>query len=382
MPRRVDILNRPRPCRTARLEESREELILRTNRLRWLALLMVIALVGAACGGDKESEEPSGGGTEETTSDLKVGVAFDIGGLGDQSFNDAAERGVQQAIDEGIISEENVERLEPDAEGTNRDQNVVNLADQGYDVILAIGFAFSPGIDAIAADYPDQFFAVVDGFAAEAPNVTNLAFKEQEGSFLVGAAAGLKTESNTVGFLGGQAGTGLIERFEAGYTAGVQEVNPDAEVLVEYIGDSTKAFNDPTKGEALSAKMYDGGADIVYHAAGASGAGLFSAAVDANKLAIGVDSDQSLTASPAQQKLILTSMLKRVDTAVYDVIVAVSEDNFTPGFQVFGLAEDGVDYAVNEFNDNDQLLSSDIQSQLDEFKQQIIDGEITVPDKP
>ena len=353
------------------------------NRMRWLALLMVVALAATACGGDKESDEPSGGGTEETTgSDLKVGVAFDIGGLGDQSFNDAAERGLQQAIDEGIISEENVERLEPDAEGTNRDQNVVNLADQGYDLVLAIGFAFSPGIDAIAADYPDQYFAVVDGFAAEAPNVTNLGFKEQEGSFLVGAAAGMKTESNTVGFLGGQAGTGLIERFEAGYTAGVHEVNPDAEVLVEYIGDSTKAFNDPTKGEALSAKMYDGGADIVYHAAGASGAGLFSAAVDANKLAIGVDSDQSLTASPAQQKLILTSMLKRVDTAVYDTIKAVSEDNFTTGFQVFGLAEDGVDYAVNEFNDNDQLLSSDIQAKLDEYKQQIIDGEITVPDKP
>ena len=353
------------------------------NRMRWLALLMVIALVGAACGGDKESDDTTGGGAEETTgaSDLKVGVAFDIGGLGDQSFNDAAERGVQQAIDEGIIAEENVERLEPDAEGTNRDQNVVNLADQGYDVILAIGFAFSPGIDAIAADYPDQFFAVVDGFAAEAPNVANLAFKEHEGSFLVGAAAGLKTESNTVGFLGGQQGTGLIERFEAGYKAGVAEVNPDAEVLVEYIGDSTKAFNDPTKGEALSAKMYDGGADIVYHAAGASGAGLFSAAVDANKLAIGVDSDQSLTASAAQQKLILTSMLKRVDTAVYDVIKAVSEDSFQPGTQIFGLAEEGVDYAVNEFNDNDQLLSSDIQSQLDEFKQQIIDGEITVPDK-
>jgi basic membrane protein A len=343
---------------------------------------MVIALVGAACGGDKEDTSAGDNGdTTEAASDLKVGVAFDIGGLGDQSFNDAAERGVQKAIDEGIISEENVERLEPDAEGTNRDQNVVNLADQGYDVILAIGFAFSPGIDEIAGDYPDQFFGVVDGFAAEAPNVVNLNFKEHEGSFLVGAAAGLKTEANTVGFLGGQQGTGLIERFEAGYAAGVQEVNPDAEILVEYIGDSTKAFNDPTKGEALSAKMYDQGADIIYHAAGASGAGLFSAAVDANKLAIGVDSDQSLTASPAQQKLILTSMLKRVDTAVYEVIRQVSEDEFQSGTQVLGLAEDGVDYAVNEFNDNDRLLSQDIQDQLEQFKQQIIDGEMTVPEK-
>jgi basic membrane protein A len=347
---------------------------------------MVIALVGAACGGDKESDNDTGGGGGEETSacdaEFEVGVAFDIGGLGDQSFNDAANRGVDQAIDEGIVCEENVELLEPDAEGTNRDQNVVNLADEGYDVVLAIGFAFSPGIDAIAADYPDQFFAVVDGFAAEAPNVANLTFKEQEGSFLVGAAAGLKTESGTVGFLGGQAGTGLIERFEAGFAAGIKEVAPDTEILVEYIGDSTKAFNDPTKGEALSQKMYDGGADIVYHASGASGAGLFSAAVDANKLAIGVDSDQSLTASPAQQKLILTSMLKRVDTAVFDVIQQVSDDAFVPGTQVFGLAEEGVDYAVNEFNDNDELLSSDIQQQLDAFKEQIINGDITVPDAP
>ena len=358
---------------------------MRINRMRWLALLMVIAIIGAACGGDKDGETDTGGSGSETSedeaSDLKVGVAFDIGGIGDQSFNDAAKRGVDQAIEEGIISEENVEMLEPDAEGTNRDQNVVNLADQGYDVIVAVGFAFSPGIDAIAADYPDQYFAVVDGFAAEADNVANLGFKEHEGSFLVGAAAGLKTTSGTVGFLGGQEGTGLIERFEAGFEAGVKEVAPDTKVLVEYIGDSTKAFNDPTKGEALSAKMYDAGADVIYHASGASGSGLFAAAVDANGLAIGVDSDQSLTASPEQQKLILTSMLKRVDTAVYDVISQVSEDNFQPGTQIFGLAEEGVDYAVNEFNDNEELLSSDIQDQLDEFKQQIIDGEITVPDK-
>ena len=354
-----------------------------TNRVRWLALLMVVALVGAACGGDKDSDSGGGGdnGEQTETSDLTVGVAFDVGGIGDQSFNDAAVRGVEQAIEDGLVTEENVEYLEPDAEGTNRDQNVVNLADQGYDVILAIGFAFSPGIDAIAADYPDQYFAVVDGFAAEAPNVSNLNFKEHEGSFLVGAAAGLKSEAGTVGFLGGQKGTGLIERFEAGFVAGVKEVAPDTEVLVEYIGDSTKAFNDPTKGEALSAKMYDQGADIVYHAAGASGAGLFKAAVEANALAIGVDSDQSLTASPEQQELILTSMLKRVDTAVHDVIAQVGDDAFVPGTQVFGLAEDGVDFAVNEFNDNDQLLSSDIQSQLDDYKQQIIDGEIAVPEK-
>jgi basic membrane protein A len=342
-------------------------------------------LIAAACGGGDPAEtEDEGDGGEEAAaeSDIRVGVAFDIGGLGDQSFNDAANRGLQAAIDEGIISEDNTENIEPNASGSNRDDNVVNLADQGFDLVVAVGFAFSPGIDEIAPEYPDTSFAVVDGFAAEAPNVVNLTFKEHEGSFLVGAAAAMKTEAGTIGFLGGQQGTGLIERFQAGYEAGAAEIDPNVEVLVEYIGDSTAAFNDPTRGEALSAKMYDDGADIIYHASGASGAGLFQAAVEAQKLAIGVDSDQSLTASPEQQELILTSMLKRVDTAVHDVIAQVANDEFEPGTLVFGLAEDGVGYAVNEYNDNPELLSSDIQARLEELKQQIIDGEITVPDEP
>jgi basic membrane protein A and related proteins len=351
------------------------------RRPRFLAVVAILAVVAAACG----SEDPAstgGGGDGGAASDLTVGVAYDIGGLGDQSFNDAANRGLEAAIADGLVAQDNTDYLEPNASGSDRDENVVNLADQGYDLVLAIGFAFSPGIDKIAADYPDQYFAVVDGFAEEAPNVTNLGFKEHEGSFLVGAAAALKSETGTIGFLGGQEGTGLIEKFQAGYEAGAQEVNPDIEILVEYCGDTTKAFNDPTTGEALSAGMYDDGADVVYHAAGASGLGLFKAAEDANKLAIGVDSDQSLTASPAQQKLILTSMLKRVDTAVYDTIAAVGEGEFVTGFQSFGLAEDGIDYAVNEFNDNEELLSSDIQAQMDDYKAQIISGEITVPEEP
>jgi basic membrane protein A len=352
---------------------------------KWLAILFGIILIASACGGGDPAEpEDEGGGGEEAggASDVRVGVAYDIGGLGDQSFNDSANRGLQAAIDEGIISEANTESIEPNASGSNRDDNVVNLADQGFDLVVAVGFAFSPGVDEIAPEYPDTTFAVVDGFAAEADNVVNLNFKEHEGSFLVGAAAAMKSEGGTVGFLGGQEGTGLIERFQAGYEAGVTEIDPNIEVLVEYIGDSTQAFNDPTRGEALSASMYDDGADVIYHASGASGAGLFQAAVEAQQLAIGVDSDQSLTASPEQQELILTSMLKRVDTAVHDVIEQVANDEFEPGTQVLGLAEDGVGYAVNEYNDNPELLSSDIQSRLEELKQMIIDGDITVPDAP
>lgn len=354
---------------------------MRTWRATTLALVLALSLLAAACGGDTggtATDDGDTGGTE--TSDLKVGVAFDVGGLGDQSFNDAANRGLEAAIEEGLVTEENTELIEPNATGSNRDDNVVLLAEQGFDVVLAIGFAFSPGIDEIAPDFPETFFAVVDGFAAEADNVVNLTFKEHEGSYLVGAAAALKSEAGTIGFLGGQQGTGLIERFQAGYEAGARQIDKDIEILVEYIGDDVTAFNDPTKGEALSAKMYDAGADVVYHAAGASGAGLFKAAVEADALAIGVDSDQSLTASPEQRELILTSMLKRVDTAVHDVIQQVADDSFESGTQVFGLAEDGVDYAVNEFNDNPELLSDDIQARLEELKQQIIDGEIEVPD--
>jgi basic membrane protein A len=354
----------------------------RTLRVKWIMGVAALALTAAACGGGNPADTGDGGGGGGGASEIQVGLAYDVGGRGDQSFNDAAYRGLQAAIDEGLVPEGNTDALEANQSGSNRDDNVVNLAEQGADIVLPIGFAFSEGIDKIAPDFPDVNFAIVDGFAKEQKNVSNLTFKEQEGSFLVGAAAALKSETGTIGFLGGQQGTGLIEKFEAGYAAGAQTVNPDIEILVEYIGDTTQAFVDPTKGEALSNKMYDGGADIVYHAAGLSGSGLFKAAVSQNKLAIGVDSDQSLTASPEQRKLILTSMLKRVDTAVHDAIAQEAEGTFKSGTLVFGLAEQGVGFAVNQYNDNERLLSQDIQKELESYKRRIISGEIKVPIEP
>jgi basic membrane protein A and related proteins len=360
------------------------------TRLKLLAMMSLLALSAAACGGGDPAETGGGGGGDG--AGIKVGIALDVGGLGDQGFNDAANQALQQAITDGLVAEEDTELLEPNQSGSNRDSNVVNLADQGYDLILANGFAFSVGINEIAADYPDVNFGIIDGFATcgdpcgipelATDNVTDLTFKEHEGSYLVGAAAAMKSKAGTIGFLGGQSGTGLIEKFEAGYIAGAEAIDPGIEVLVEYIGDTTQAFNDITKGKALSEGMYDDGADVIYHAAGKSGLGLFDASVDAGKLSIGVDLDQSLTASPEQRALILTSMIKRVDTAVYDTIAAVADGNFVSGFQAFGLAEEGIDYAVNEFNDTDELLSADIQAQLDEFKAQIISGEIEVPEEP
>ena len=361
---------------------------------RWLRTLLVplavLALIAAACGDDGGGTTGDGNGTPECNADMSVGVAYDIGGIGDKSFNDAANAGLQAAIDEGLVCEENTDSLEPDATGSNRDENVIALADAGHNLVIAVGFAFSPGINENAGSYSGTQFAIIDGYATcgtacgltndGLTNVTDLTFKEHEGSFLVGAAAAEQAgmlNCDTVGFLGGQTGP-LIEKFQAGYEAGVAAIDPNIEVLVQYIGDDVTAFNDAVKGEALSTGMYDDGACIIYHAAGASGAGLFNAAVTADKLAIGVDSDQYLLVSAEQQPHIMTSMLKRVDTAVHDAIEQAGDGNLEAGGAVFGMAEGGVDYSKS----NTELMTDDIVSLLDGLKQQIIDGEIIVPEAP
>lgn len=361
---------------------------------KWLRTLVVplavLALVAAACGDNGGAGDGDGSAAPECNADITVGIAYDVGGIGDKSFNDAANAGLQAALDEGLVCEENTKSLEPDATGSNRDDNVIALADAGNNLVVAVGFAFSPGINDNAGDYPDTQFAIIDGYATcgtvcglandNLTNVTDLTFKEQEGSFLVGAAAATQANKDgctTVGFLGGQTGP-LIQKFQAGFEAGVANVDPGIKVLVQYIGDDVTAFNDAVKGEALSTGMYDDGACIIYHAAGASGAGLFNAAVAADKLAIGVDSDQYLLVSAEQQPHIMTSMLKRVDTAVHDAIQQAGDGSLEAGGQVFGLAEQGVDYSKS----NPELMTDDIITLLDGLKQQIIDGDITVPDAP
>jgi basic membrane protein A and related proteins len=370
---------------------------MRKRFLRFAVPLVLMGLVAGACSSNDDNAGASGATGEtgatgaECNADVSVGVALDVGGLGDKSFNDAAKAGLDKAIADGLVCADNTEFIEANSTGSDRDQNIQSLADAGYPLVIGVGFAFSVGVSEIVPDYPDTNFAVIDGFTSflfDDPdteevepipaNVGDLGFKEQEGSFLVGAAAAIKCGCDTIGFLGGQQGIGLIERFEAGYTAGALAVNPNMTVLVKYIGTDETAFNDAVKGEALSTAMYDDGAEIIYHAAGASGAGLFNAAVKAGKLAIGVDSDQYLTASAEQQPLILTSMLKRVDVAVYNTIAAQGEGTFTSGPSVFGLAEDGVDYATS----NPAELTQDIIDQLEGFREQIISGEIVVPDDP
>jgi basic membrane protein A len=346
------------------------------------ALLTGLALLAAACGGG--SDETSGGGGGTQTEAKKVGVVFDIGGKGDKSFNDSADRGATEAKNK-LGDKVEIKTVEPNADGSNRKELLDGLAAEDYQLIYGIGFLFSEDIAKSAKENPDVQYAVIDGFdplCEQNKNLNCIGFKEHEGSFLVGAAAALKTKSNTVGFVGGLEGD-LIRRFQAGYEAGVKYIadqkGKKIKVLVDYAGTTPQAFRDPAKGKELALKQIGQGADVIYHASGGTGAGVIAAAASKKVYAIGVDSDQSLTASPEEQKWILTSMLKRVDTAVSQTIQAFVDGTYKAGVSTFGLKEGGVDYAQNEFNKD---LLGDIPTTLDDLKQKIISGEIKVPDKP
>ena len=354
--------------------------------------VLLLGMAAVACSNSADSGEGSGSagasGATDTNcpADFKVGLALDVGGLGDKSFNDAAYAGAQQAVADGLLCQDDLKTVETNESGSNRDDNVQALAQAGYQLIIANGYTFSDGVAAIAADYPDVDFAITDGYATTlpggkgAPNVTDLTFKENESSYLVGIAAAMqaqKLDCKNVGFLGGQTGP-LIEKFQAGYTAGVASVDPDITVQVEYIGDSVQAYTNPTAGKALSEKMYDGGACVIFHAAAASGAGLFQAAAERHLYAIGVDSDQYLTAAADQQPYIITSAIKRVDTTSYNAIKQAGSDTFKSGFQVFGLVDAGVGFA----DSNPKLLTPDMVSAMEAAQAKIISGDITVPDKP
>ncbi len=363
-----------------------------------VTLLLAFALIAAACGDTEDTTTTTAAqttttGAEATTTTAEattttaeamigegvtVGMAYDIGGRGDQSFNDSAASGLDKAIDDyGIDSQE----LEPTAGGENREENLRLLAEAGYPLNFAIGFAFADGVIATSPDFPDTNFAIVDS-VVDLPNVASLVFAEHEGSALVGAAAGLMTESDIIGFIGG-VNVPLIHKFEAGYRFGAEEVNPDVEILVQYLTEPPDfaGFNDPAAGKEAALAMYQQGADVVYHAAGGSGAGLFEAAKETSEAsgtkvwAIGVDSDQYNTADPSVQDYILTSMLKRVDVAVYTTITNFLTEGSQSGVLVFDLGADGVGYSTSG-----DFLPLDVTQRIDDLRAQIVSGQVTVPE--
>jgi len=353
----------------------------RSRKLASVLTIGILALGASACGDDSSdsdsaSDNPSSGGDETTsaTSDIKVGMAYDVGGRGDQSFNDSAAAGLDQAVDEFGVESDESEATDGEAESA-REERLVTFADAGYDPIIAVGFAYAESVGKVAEQYPDTHFAIIDDSSlADVPNVASLVFAEEQGSFLVGAAAALKSEAGHIGFVGGVE-TPLIAKFAAGYKAGAEAVNPDITIDSVYLTQPPdfSGFGDPAKGKTAAQGMYDAGADIVYHAAGGSGGGVFEAAQEAGGLAIGVDSDQYNTADPSVKDVILTSMLKNVNVAVYEYLKQVNDGTFGAGVTTYDLSVDGVGYSTS----GGQV--DDIAAQLDEFKQQIIDGDITVP---
>jgi basic membrane protein A len=338
------------------------------------ALLSAAALMLSACGGNDTTESGSNnGGDNAPQSDIKVGMAYDVGGRGDQSFNDAAARGMDQATEEFGMESQESEASDGEPESA-REERLRTFADAGYDPIVAVGFAYESAVAKVAKEYPDSHFAIIDDEVAQGDNIANLVFAEEQGSFLVGAAAALKTKTDNIGFIGGVE-VPLIQKFEAGYKAGAKAVNPKIKIQTKYLTQPPdfSGFGDPAKGKTAAQGMYDNGADIVYHAAGGSGGGVFEAAAGSDNWAIGVDSDQYQTADPSVKDVILTSMLKNVDVAVYEYLSQVNDGTFPSGVTRYDLEADGVGYSTSGG------FVDDITDQLDEYKQKIIDGEITVP---
>lgn len=306
---------------------------------------------------------------------VKLGLAYDIGGRGDQSFNDLAAKALDHAKAEGVtvVGELEATGGEPDSAKVDR---LNQLVDGGANLILGIGFAYSGPITQVAGENPDVKFGIVDS-VVDAPNVTSLVFAANEGSFLVGAAAALETKKDNVAFIGG-VNVPLIQSFQAGFDAGAKAVKPDIKITDSYLaepGDTSKnGFNDPQLGETTAKGIYDNGTDIIFAAAGGSGAGVFKAAKAAGTYGIGVDSDQYNVPSLSDVKdVIITSMVKNVDVAVADLIASNANGKALTGTQLYDLKNNGVGYATSGG------AIDAIVPQLEEYKQKIIDGTITVP---
>jgi basic membrane protein A len=340
-------------------------------------------------GGDESGETTQSGGDEATTESedpINVGMVYATGGLGDGSFNDQAQQGIQQAADEFNVE---YDEAQPDSvsQFQNFQQQFASSTNPNYDLVSCIGFLQADALSQTAPQYPDQRFMIVDS-VVDADNVSSYVFKEHQGSFLAGVlaatlttmdfsagAGSTKPGKKTVGFVGGVEGD-LIGKFEAGFKAGVAHVDDAIEVQSTYVG----SFNDPTGGKEAAIAMYNSGADIIYHASGNTGTGVFQAAQEQGNYAIGVDRDQSVTKS-SYANVILASMVKRVDTAVYTSVEAIANDSFDGGeVTTLGLEQDGVDLVYGDTLGSE--LPSDVKSSVTSAREGIVGGDISVPSDP
>jgi basic membrane protein A and related proteins len=309
-------------------------------------------------------------------ADVVVGLVFDVGGRGDKSFNDGAWRGLVRARDELGVS---IQAIEP-GDGSDRELALRHLAAGGADLVIGVGFIFSRDLDRLAREYPQVAFAGID-YAPDdhtpiPANLVALRFREHEGSFVVGAIAGMVSRTRVVGFVGGMK-IPLIRKFEAGFAAGVRHACPTCTVLPGlYAGSEPKAFADPTKGAELAAAAYDAGADVIFHASGKTGSGVFAVARERRRWAIGVDADQHDEAPCC----VLTSMLKRVDVALVDAARAVAEGRFRGGeLRELGLADGAIGFVADDRNAD--RLPADVVDRARAIAADIVAGRIQVPSR-
>jgi basic membrane protein A len=342
---------------------------------RWFSLPRAVALTAslALVTSFLPARAPSPGGRGPLAR-FRVGLVFDVGGRGDKSFNDAAWEGISRAGRElGVTTE----ILEPSG-AEDREAAMRLFAARGFDLVIGVGFIFSTDINVVAGAFPASRFACIDyaprpdGVVPE--NVEGLIFREEEGSFLVGAVAGLVSKSGHVGFVGGMD-IPLIHKFEGGYRAGVHEVCPACTVHVAYAGATPEAFRDPVKGKALAIGQITAGADVLYHASGTTGHGVFEAARDMGARAIGVDSDQF----DEMPGTVVTSMIKRGDVAVFDTIASVTRGEFRGGLRSFGLAEEGVGYV--DRGPHGAGIPDAVKERVAGLAARIVRGEIKVPSR-
>lgn len=298
----------------------------------------------------------------------KVGIVFDIGGKDDRSFNAAANVGMLRAKKDLPIVLRDVEPGDP----TSIEPAMRAFAQYGYNLITGVGFAQEPVIKLVAKDYPQLHFVLIDSFV-DLPNVASLLFKEHEGSFLVGMIAAYKNQTGTIGFIGGMD-IPLIHKFATGYEEGARYVNPNIRILKNYVGITDTAWNNPGKGRELANSQYEQGADVIFQAAGNSGLGVFDAAESYKKFAIGVDSNQNWI----KPGFVLTSMLKRIENAVYSIVKEEVEGNFKGGMHVYGLDNDGIGYALDEYNKH--LIPDSVIEKVEQARRDIIAGKIKVTD--